>query len=96
VSFAIAGSFDGNALFSTFPLAALGVDDAYVMKLNAAGTVQWARQLGGTSSDVGLSLAFTPSGSVVTAGYFYGSGSFGGVPLSSAGAADVFIASLAP
>jgi PKD repeat protein len=93
---AIAGSFNGSALFSTFPLTSFGVDDAYVMKLDAAGTVQWARQLGGTTSDVGLSLAFTPSGSLVTAGYFYGSGSFGGFPLTSLGAADAFVASLAP
>jgi hypothetical protein len=93
---AVVGSFEGDGLFAGFPLVSSGQDDAYVLKLDASGARLWARQLGGTSSDVGQSLAFTPAGTLVTVGYFYGSGSFAGVQLGSLGAADAFIASLAP
>jgi len=93
---AVAGSFERDALFGGLPLLTIGLDDAYVVELNPSGGVQRVRQLGGTNSDVGQTLAYTPSGTLVTAGYFYGSGTFGGVPLGSLGAADAFIASLAP
>jgi hypothetical protein len=93
---AIAGSFEGSALFGGLPLNCLGIDDAYVLKLDSTGKPTWVRQLGGTNSDIGLTLAFAPSGSIVTGGYFYGAGTFGGFPLTSVGAADAFIASLAP
>jgi hypothetical protein len=93
---AIAGSFDDSALFAGFQLTAIGLDDAYVLKLDPNGALTWARQLGGSNSDIGLTLAFTPSGTIVTGGYFYASGTFGGFPLTSLGAADAFVASLAP
>ena len=93
---AVAGSFEGSGVFAGFQLDALGLDDAYVLNLDPDGKLTWARRLGGTNSDVGQALAFTPSGTLVTGGYFYGSGTFGGVPLASLGAADAFVASLAP
>jgi PKD repeat protein len=93
---AVAGSFESNALFAGIPLLSAGQSDAYVLKLDPSGTNPSVRQLGGTSADVGQGVVIAPSGSLVTAGYFYGSGSFAGIQLGSLGAADAFIASLAP
>jgi PKD repeat protein len=92
----LAGSFDESASFGGPALTAAGQDDAYVTKLNANGGSVWARRLGGTSSDVGLALATLPLGYSVTGGYFYGTGTFGGSTLASNGAADGFLATIAP
>jgi len=93
---AVAGSFEGTAAFGGTSLTAAGAGDAFAAKYTATGAPVWARQLGGTSSDVGQDVAFAPSGHPVTTGYFYGLGNFGGTTLTSAGLSDAFLARLAP
>ena len=54
------GFFDGTADFDpgagTFNLTSAGGQDVFVSKLDSSGNFVWARQLGGTSSDQGLSI----------------------------------------
>ena len=92
----VAGAFAGTASFGGPSLTAVGQDDAYVFKLSGNGAPTWARRLGGATSDVGVTVALTPSGYAVIGGYFYGSGTFSGIPLTSLGAADGFVATIAP
>ncbi|MGH7893602.1 MAG: SBBP repeat-containing protein [Candidatus Binatia bacterium] len=93
---AVAGSFERTGAFGDTSLTAAGAGDAFVAKYTATGAPVWARQLGGTSSDIGQGVAFAPSGHPFTTGYFYGTGSFGGTTLTSAGVADAFLVRLAP
>jgi len=90
----------GNAFKATIPrLVAsgdVGDTDVYGAKYSSGGAPVWARQLGGTDTDVGAAVASSPSGYIVSSGYFYGSGAFGGTSLTSAGGADAFVTSLAP
>jgi len=92
----VGGSFEGLAAFGNASLTPMGPGDAYVAKYTSAGAPTWARQIGGTSSDVGQELAVDATGHPVLAGYFYGTGVFGGSTLTSAGMADGFVTKLAP
>jgi len=59
---------------------------------------QWAKGMGGTSSDAGRSIALDSSGNVYTAGWFHGTVDFdpgaGTSILTSAGTRDIFISKL--
>ncbi len=48
-----------------------GSYDAWVVKLNSTGSVQWQNALGGTSSDYANSIQPTPDGGFIVAGYTY-------------------------
>jgi PKD repeat protein len=92
----VEGNFRWTANFGGESMTAAGYEDVYVAKYTGAGAPLWAEQLGGLSSDYGNSLALTPAGDPLIAGTFYGTGSFGGIPLASLGMADGFIARLLP
>ena len=62
-----------------------GSYNVYVLKLNAAGTLQWTRTVGGANDDRGYAIANTPDGGYVIAGSTM---SFG------AGNADVYVVKL--
>jgi hypothetical protein len=73
----------GNVYISGFTSGSLqgsnaGLTDAFVSKYNSAGTVQWTRQLGTTTSDYSYGVTADPSGNVfisgTTSGHFQGSG----------------------
>ncbi|AHF93187.1 calcium-binding protein [Opitutaceae bacterium TAV5] len=52
-------------------VTAQGTNDGYVLKLNSAGTGQWAKVLGHTGNDQAHSVAVDASGNIYVAGYFY-------------------------
>ena len=76
----VAGYFGGTVDFDpgagTQNLTSAGSDDAFVLKLDAAGNYVWARQVGGTSFDGGNGLAVDASGNVFVRGYFGGTVDF--------------------
>jgi hypothetical protein len=76
------GALDGNT-------NAGGVD-AFVAKYDAAGALQWARQLGSDGDDYGTAVAVDHSGNVYVAGY--SNSSF--VATANVGGNDLFVARL--
>ncbi len=86
----------GPAVFNLTPF---GVNwDIYVCKLDASGAFVWAKQLGGTSSDLGYDIALDGADNVYTTGWFSSIADFdpgvGVYTLTPAGGANVFISKL--
>ena len=87
------GDFDPSGSVSN--LISNGSDDIFISKLDASGNFVWAKSIGGTGDDQGLSLTTDPSSNVYVAGSFNGSVDFepgaNYYVLSSAGARDIFV-----
>ena len=67
----VSGGFNGTTNFSSsVSLTSAGENDAYVMKLNPDGTLNWVKQIGGTSFDYAWDLDTYTNGDVVLAGRF--------------------------
>ena len=81
-----------------FDLTGVGQNDVFILKLDAAGDFVWAKSLGGTQADVGLSITVGPDGSVYTTGYFIGTSDFDPGPgtfnMSSGTSGDCFVSKL--
>jgi hypothetical protein len=95
---AFQGTVDFNPGAATFNLTAFGGYDIFVSKLDAAGNFVWAKQLGGTSDELGHSIAVDASGNVYTTGEFQGTVDFdpgaASFNFTSAGLDDIFISKL--
>lgn len=96
--FSSTADFDPGA--GTFNLVSAGAYDIYVSKLDANGDFLWAKQMGGTSYDIGSAVVLDATGNVYTTGYFQetvdvdpGTGVF---TLSAAGNTDIYISKLDP
>ena len=76
----------GNVYFSGYLDGANGFDDAFIRRYDAAGNLQWTRQLGTTAFDDGYAVSADGLGSVYISGYT--SGSLGG---PHAGLGDAFV-----
>ncbi len=95
------GSFRGEVDFdpgtNTYLLKSLGENDIFIQKSDPAGNLIWAKSIGGTSYDSGLSIALDDNNVYVT-GFFGETADFnpgdGSYPLSSAGRNDIFILKL--
>lgn len=64
-----------------------------VIPLSAASPqpIDWVQRGGGTTLDVGWSVATDPADNVVACGQFTGTADFGGGPVASAGGEDLFV-----
>jgi type IX secretion system substrate protein/beta-propeller repeat-containing protein len=76
-----------------------GMEDIFISKMNSAGDLLWAIQIGGTDGDRGYSIATDASGNVYATGAFIGTADFdpgAGVfnMTSAAGYGDMFIVKL--
>ena len=86
---------DGTTSFTT--LANAGSIDTFIVKYNSSGTPQWARRIGGTSTEISYSIGVDSNGDIVVAGVYSSnpvsiydsSASF--TTLSNAGASDAYI-----
>jgi uncharacterized delta-60 repeat protein len=65
--------------------------DAWIVKLNSTGSLEWQKALGGTVSDEARSIQITPDGSYIMAGYSY---STDGNVTGNHGSDDVWIVKL--
>jgi hypothetical protein len=98
----ITGSFFWTADFDpgvgTANLTSAGGTDIFISKLNSDGSFAWAKNLGGSDTDLSNSIATDSAGNVYTTGYFYGTADFdpgaGTANLTSAGFYDIFISKL--
>ena len=91
----LTGYFSGTATFGTNRLSGIiGSYDAFLARLDAAGSVAFAQQAGGAdlNGDFGLAVGVDGAGKSVVAGYFSGTSSVGGGTLASGGAEDLLIA----
>jgi PKD repeat protein len=74
-------------------LAALGGSDGFVAAYSGtSGAHVWSRRLGGTGNDYAYSVAAGADGTLVVAGAFEGTASFGGGSLTSVGQSDAYVA----
>jgi hypothetical protein len=92
----VTGSFADTVTFGGDALMSAGMDDIFVAKLSPSGDVLWAKRFGDGDYQVGQAIAVDAAGNVLLTGYFNGSVSFGGAPLTSSGGEDVFVAKLDP
>lgn len=90
----LVGAFNGTVDFGGGPLAGAGALDAFVASFDATGAHRWSRRFGDGDSQEAWSVSIDPFGHISIGGGFSGSIDFGGGPLTSAGAVDVFVASL--
>ena len=97
------GTFQGAADFDpgpgTFNLTSVGDrGEVFVSKLDSAGNLVWARQLGGISESLGEGVAVDAGGNVYTTGSFGGTADFDPGPgtfnLTGVGGFDGFVSKL--
>ena len=96
------GHFSGTADFdpgsAMFNLNSSGYRDIFVSKLDASGNFLWAKGMGGTGYEEGLSIAVGKAGNVYTTGEFSGTVDFnpdiGIFNLTSTGSKDIFLCKL--
>jgi hypothetical protein len=75
------GNFQNNVDFDPSPsssdfLSSNGSSDAFIQKLDMNGNYIWAKSMGGSSGDSGVSIAVDNSGNVYTTGRFGGTADF--------------------
>ncbi len=68
-----------------------GDADAWVVKLNNVGNIQWQKSLGGSSEDIGRSVIATPDGGYIVAGSTM---SYNGDVIDNHGFADAWVVKL--
>ncbi|WZI67215.1 MAG: SBBP repeat-containing protein [Gloeotrichia echinulata CP02] len=92
VTGAFTGQFNfGNTSFSSTDLTS---SDALIFKFDSNFQSLWAQKLGGTLTDVGVSIAADAAGNNYVTGFFSGTASFGSTSLTSAGDSDAFVTKL--
>lgn len=95
------GTTDFDPGLGTFNLTTSGFnDDIFISKLDSSGNFIWAKGMGGSSDEIGLTISLDASGNVYTSGYFEGTVDFdpnvGIVNLTPTGSHDIFISKLDP
>ncbi len=98
----VAGLFSDTADLDPSPVVSLlsssGGMDAFVIKLNGAGSLVWARGIGGPLFDAGRDVAVDGTGEVVVVGEFSDTADFdpgpGTYSVASAGQTDGFVLKL--
>jgi hypothetical protein len=93
----VAGNFSGTVSFggADGPLTSAGGGDMFVAKLDPNGGYVWATHFGSAGNTTSAaSVAVDGMGSPVMTGNFSGSVDFGGGPLTSSSASDMFLAKL--
>ncbi len=96
------GYFGGTADFdpgtATANLTSTGANDIFISKLDGVGNFVWAKNMGGTSNDIGFSIAIDASGDIYSTGTFGGSADLdpgaASFSLTSNGSNDIYISKI--
>jgi hypothetical protein len=88
----VTGRFETTAFFGDTSLSSFGTEDIFVAKYDAAGSLLWVNQAGGTAVDRGQGIATDASGNTIVTGRFGDIASFGDTMLTSLGSIDIFVA----
>lgn len=91
----LTGAMQGTVDFGKGPVQSAGRYDAFVVKLDVMGEVQWHRQFGDRYDQLGPYVAVDDEDAVLLTGFFLGSVDFGDCPLNGVGM-DTFVAKLSP
>lgn len=92
----VAADFTSSLALPSGTVTARGVVDLLALRYTLTGTLTWSQAISGTSFDYVGGVALTPDGDVLVAGQFLEALDMGvGPPLTSLGAADLFVAKLA-
>jgi hypothetical protein len=91
----ITGKFERSTTIGGRTLTSAGAADIPFARFDAAGRALWAQRFGGTGEDNLFDVDGAPAGGAVGTGWFEGTVRFGGVTLTSAGASDCVIVSVA-
>lgn len=86
----LAGGFSTTVDFGMGPTTSLGATDAFVMKLNASGSLAWVRTYGGAGGDEAEAIAVDSGGNTLVGGIFEATMMVGVTPFVSAGDQDIF------
>ena len=90
----VTGGFSGSATFGTTKLTSSGKNDIFIAKLNSSGNWLWVKQAGGTSGDIGNSIAVDDNGHSYITGEFRDNATFGTTTLTCSGYDDIFVAKM--
>lgn len=90
----IVGNFDGTLDFGAGPITSGESSDVFVVKLGPDGSAMWSKSFGDDAVQEAQRVAVDAEGNVLIVGHFRGTIDFGGGPLVSAGARDVFVVKL--
>lgn len=89
----VTGYFGSTLNFeSGVTLASSGLSDVFLLKSDNNGQVLWAVKGGGSSDERANAVCTDNAGNVYITGYFQGTTTFSGTPITSVGAQDVFVA----
>lgn len=88
----LTGQFKGTADFGGVPVSSSGGSDIFLAKFDPNGNHLWSKRFGDGANQSGTATATGASGDVLVTGFFDGTIDLGGGPLTSAGAADIFLA----
>ena len=99
----VTGEFSGTLDFGEgrqgerFTLESQGKSDVFLVKLDAAGHVDWAKRFGGAGEQAGTGVAVDGEGDIVVVGRFSGEIDFGGEkPLTTDAKTNLFVVKLDP
>lgn len=92
------GTIDFDTEAGTSNLTSLGSSDIFIIKMDASGSFQWARNMGSVNADEAISIKTDALGYIYSTGYFTGVADFdpgtGAINLTSVGNWDAFIQKL--
>lgn len=86
----ITGYFYGTFTAGAQTLTSTGQQDVFLIKMNPAGQVVWARRGGGTQADIANDVAVDNTGAPVIIGQYSGTATFGATSITGQ-AEDVFV-----
>jgi hypothetical protein len=92
----LAGYFWGVVDFGGGALVSAGETDIFVVKLTGNGSYLWSKRFGDATLQKVFDIACDKWGNLIVVGSIEGTVDFGGGPLTSAGASDVFVAKVDP
>ncbi|MCO5252626.1 MAG: T9SS type A sorting domain-containing protein [Candidatus Kapabacteria bacterium] len=87
----VSGYFTGTANFGGTNLVSSGDRNAFLMKLNSSGVIQWAKAISGTTTIDCYTVATATNGISYPIGAFYHNAVFGSDTLYTRGNSDIFV-----
>ncbi len=88
----IAGFYSDSLTIGNILLPQPGTSGAFIAKYNTSGDFQWAKPAFSSGADAALGLHVISDGSALVCGRFSNTANFHGIPITSAGGFDIFVA----